>query len=188
MAASSALAQTETAWRGTVEISGMIHEPGGYHPYVTTVSLRLREGDRVPVAGGVRAALISDGSIVEVRTEVYQTTGQRICAGTGTEALPGRSMGYLETRAGRTSYHLVMPRAFGAFACGTNHVIHRDRRVVIGLGDPEAGEVETADSVTRVLEQGDSVMRGSFRSTAHRLNNDYEYVVSWSASRAAVRR
>jgi hypothetical protein len=187
-AALPASAQTETVWRGNVRIEGMIREPGGYHPYVTTVILRLREGGRASVPGGVRTPLISDGSVMDVRTGVYEDTGQRVCVGTGTEELPGRRLGHLETKQGRTSYHLVIPRAFGAFACGTNNVIERDRRVIIGLGDPETGEIETADSVPRVLEQGGSVMRGAFRSATHRNGNDYEYVVSWSASREAVSR
>jgi hypothetical protein len=108
-----------------------------------------------------------------------------LCSGTGTETLSGRSLGYLETKAGQTSYHLVIPRAFGAFACGRNHVVNRDRRVVIGVGDPEAAEIETADSMPRLLEHGDSVMKGSFRATKNRRPNDYEYDVSWSATREA---
>ncbi len=49
-------------WQGTVAVDGMIYEPSGYHPYKTTVSLRLREFERVAVPGGFRVRLVSDGS------------------------------------------------------------------------------------------------------------------------------
>ena len=137
------------AWRGTVIVEGMIHEPGGYHPYEATIKLHLREAGRKAMPGGFRVALVSDGSINAVRTSVHQTDGPTLCSGTGTETLAQRPIGYLETRAAQTTYHLAIPRAFGAFACGHNNAIKRDRVVVIGHGDPEPAEIETADSVVR---------------------------------------
>ena len=171
------------SWRGTFKVDGMIHEPSGYHPYITTVSFRLREAERVTIPGGFRAPLISEGSIYDVQTKVYRSGGVLLCSGTGTETLTGRTLGYLETKAGRTVYHLLIPRAFGAFACGRNHVVDVDRGVIIGMGDPEAADIETADSVIRLLEHGDALMKGSFRSTKTRGSVDYEYDVSWSLVR-----
>jgi type 1 glutamine amidotransferase len=45
-------ASPHRAWRGAVVVEGMIHEPGGYHPYRTTASLRLRESEPLAVPGG----------------------------------------------------------------------------------------------------------------------------------------
>src|SRR5262245_16431500 len=98
-------------WSGTVKIDGMIYEPGGYHPYLATIILHLREAQRSAIAGGFRTVLVSDGSTNDVRTSVHQTSGLMLCAGTGMETLPQRAVGYLETKAGRTTYHLAVPRA-----------------------------------------------------------------------------
>ena len=159
----------------------MVREPGGYHPYKTTLSLVLREAERVAVPGGSRVWLVSDDSRSEVVTSVHQENGPLLCAGTGTETLSGR-IGYLETRAGATTYHLAIPRAFGAFACGRNLRTKRDRVVVIGAGDAEAAEIETADAA-RSLERRGTVMTGSFRSTKSRQSVSYEYEVTWSLTR-----
>jgi hypothetical protein len=171
------------SWRGTVIVDGTIHEPGGYHPYKTTIRLHVRESARVAVPGGFRVALVTDGTVYHIQTSVHQTNGPMLCSGTGTETLTGRTVGYLETKAGRATYHLAIPRAFGAFACGRNNAIKRDRFVIIGFGDPEAAEIETADSVVRPLEGGNAVMKGSFRSAKTRGPVRYEYDVSWSVTR-----
>jgi hypothetical protein len=168
-------------WRGTVVVDGMIREPGGYHPYKTTLKMRLRELQRVAVPGGWRVTLASEGSFSDVVTSVHQESGLLLCSGTGTETLTGR-IGYLETRTGKTTYHLAIPRAFGAFACGGNRAIKRNRVVVIGRGDPEAAEIETADSVVRTLEP-DGAMKGSFRSSRTLEPVQYEYSVTWSLMR-----
>jgi hypothetical protein len=89
----------------------------------------------------------------------------------------------VETTAGTPTYHLAVPRAFGAFACGKNHALKRDRVVIIGAGDPEPAEIETADSVRRTLERGSSMMQGSFDSTRTRVDVRYEYKISWSLNR-----
>lgn len=170
-------------WRGTVVVDGMIYEPSGYHPYKTAISLRLRESERLAVAGGSRVPLVSDGSVFETVTSVHQREGLMLCSGTGTETLTGRTVGYLETKAGKTSYHLALPRAFGAFACGRNHTTGADRWVVIGLGDPEAADIETADPLVRALEAGDRLMKGSFQSKKTRGVVRYEYNVSWTVTR-----
>ena len=170
-------------WQGTVIVNGMIYEPGGYHPYKTTISLRLREYERVAVAGGFRASLVSDGSVFETVTSVHQTEGPMLCSGIGTETLSGRTVGYLEMKTRKTSYHLALPRAFGAFACGRNQTTGADRRVVIGLGDLEAADIETADPLERTLEAADSVMKGAFQSKKTRGAVRYEYSVSWTLTR-----
>lgn len=178
--------ESGAAWRGTVKVDGMIHEPGGYHPYVATITLRLREGERSSIAGGFRVALVSEGSTNDVRTSVHQTGGPMLCAGTGTEPLPRRAIGYLETKGGRTTYQLAVPRAFGAFACGQNHAINRNRVVTIGDGDREPAEIETSDTVVRTLDGTDSVMKGSFESAKTRGVVRYEYKISWSVAREGV--
>lgn len=179
-----ALLAVSAFWQGMVIVDGMIYEPGGYHPYKTTISLRLRESERVAVPGGFRVPLASDGSVYEVVTSVHQTDGPMLCSGTGTETLTGRTIGYLETKAGKSTYHLALPRAFGAFACGRNKTTGADRIVIIGRGDPEAADIEMADLVVRRLEAGASVMKGSFRSSKTRGPVRYEYDVSWSLTRS----
>jgi len=181
--ATAASPEAGASWRGTVIVDGMIHEPSGYHPYKTTIDLRLRESARVAVPGGFRVPLVSDGSVYQVQTSVHQTDGPMLCSGTGREALTGRAIGYVETKAGKATYHLALPRAFGAFACGRNHTTGANRFVIIGLGDPEAADVETADPLVRALEAGGSVMKGSFRSSKTRGPVRYEYDVRWSVTR-----
>jgi hypothetical protein len=180
--------EAEKSWRGTVIVDGMIHEPSGYHPYKTTIDLRLRESERVAVPGGFRVPLASDGSVFEVVTSVRQTDGPMLCSGTGTETLTGRTIGYVETKAGKATYHLALPRAFGAFACGRNHTTGANRFVIIGLGDPEAADIETADTVVRALQAGESVMKGAFQSKKTRGAVRYEYDVSWSVTRERSQR
>ena len=70
-------------WQGVVKVDGMIHEPGGYHPYVATITLRLREGERVGVPGGFRVPLVSDGGVNDARTSVHQEGGLLLCSGIG---------------------------------------------------------------------------------------------------------
>lgn len=183
-----ALLAVSPFWQGTVIVDGMIYEPSGYHPYKTTIALRLRESESVAVPGGFRVPLVSDGSVYEVVTSVHQTDGPMLCSGTGTETLTGRAVGYLETKAGKTSYHLALPRAFGAFACGRNHATGANRFVIVGLGDPEAADIETADPLVRALEAGDSLMKGSFESKKTRGVVRYEYNVSWTVTRERLER
>jgi hypothetical protein len=186
--ATAASPEARASWHGTVIVDGMIHEPSGYHPYKTTIGLRLRESERVAVPGGFRVPLVSDGSVYDVVTSVHQTEGPMLCSGTGTETLTARTVGYLETKRTKTSYHLALPRAFGAFACGRNHTTGADRFVIIGLGDPEAADIETADTVVRALEAEGSVMNGSFQSTKTRGPVRYQYNVSWSVTRDRTKR
>ena len=171
------------SWHGVVTVDGTIHEPSGFHPYSATITLRLREAGRVAIDGGHRVVLVSEGSTNDVRTSVHQTDGPMLCAGTGTETLPTAVIGYLETKAGRTTYHLAVPRAFGAFACGRNRPIARDRVITIGDGDPEPVEIETSDTFVRTLGEGGSAMKGSFESSRSRGAVRYEYKVAWSIVR-----
>jgi len=175
--------ESGASWRGTINVDGMIYEPGGYHPYVATITLHVHEAERWALQSGYRVALVSEGGTNEVQTSVHQTGGPMLCRGTGTETLPSRSIGYLESKGGRTTYHLAVPRAFGAFACGHNRAIKRDRVIVIGDGDPEPAEIETSDSVLRTLDETSSVMAGFFESTKTRGAVRYEYKVSWSLTR-----
>ena len=178
-----ALLAVSALWRGTVTVDGMIYEPGGHHPYKTTINLRLRESQPVAVPGGSRVPLVSYGSVYEVVTSVHQTEGPMLCSGTGTETLTGRAIGYVETKAGKATYHLALPRAFGAFACGRNHTTGANRFVIIGVGDPEAADIETADPLVRALEAEGSLMKGTFRASKTRGPVSYEYDVSWSMTR-----
>ena len=175
--------ETGPSWRGTVNVDGMIDEPGGYHPYAATITLRLREAERSVVAGGFRVVLFSEDSRNDVRTSVHQTGGQMLCAGTGSETLPRLVIGYLETKAGRTAYHLAVPRAFGAFTCGQNQRIKRNRVIVIGDGDAEPGDIETSDTVPRMLDETNSIMKGHFESTKTRGAVRYQYKIRWSLTR-----
>jgi hypothetical protein len=186
--ATAASPEAGASWRGTVIVDGMIHEPSGYHPYKTTIGLRLRESGPVAVQGGSRVPLVSDGSVYQVQTSVHQTDGPMLCSGTGTETLAGRTVGYVETKAGKATYHLALPRAFGAFACGRNHTTGADRFVIIGVGDPEPADIETADPLVRALAAGDSLMKGSFQSKKTRGAVRYEYSVSWTVTRERVER
>lgn len=95
-----ALLAVSALWQGTVIVDGMIYEPGGYHPYKTTINLRLRESERVAVAGGFRVPLASDGSVYEVVTSVHQTDGPKLCSDTGTETLSGRRSATWRRKAG----------------------------------------------------------------------------------------
>jgi hypothetical protein len=178
----AALAEV-SSWRGVVKVEGMIHEPGGYHPYSATITLRLRESERVPVAGGFRVPLLSSGSVNEVRTSVHQVGGPMLCSGVGSETLPDGAVGYLEARGDRTTYRLEIPRAFAAFACGRNRATRQNRIVTIGVGDAVAGEIEAQDSVVRELEQRNAVMEGAFESAKAQGTVRYEYRVSWSIRR-----
>jgi hypothetical protein len=172
------------SWSGVVTVIGITHEPpAGYHPYAATITLRLLEGPQVVVAGGVRIPLLSHGSRNAARTSVHQADGLTFCSGKGEEALPRAVIGYLEAKGGRTTYHLAVPRAYAAFLCGENHASPWNRVVVIGRGDPEPAEIETEDSVARVLENGGTRMEGAFDSTARRGPNHYEYTVRWSLTR-----
>lgn len=172
------------SWRGVVTVVGITHEPpAGYHPYAATMTLRLLEGERIVVAGAVRIPLVSDGSRNAAETSVHQADGLTFCSGKGEEALPRAVVGYLESKGGTTTYHLALPRAYAAFLCGENHASPWNRVVVIGHGDPEPAEIETEDSVARVLEDGGTRMQGSFDSTARRGPNHYEYTVRWSLTR-----
>jgi hypothetical protein len=171
-------------WQGVVKVDAMIHEPGGYHPYVAAITLRLREGERLAVPGGFRVPLVIDGGVNDVRTSVHLESGLEICSGVGREALPKRVVGYLESMAGRpATYRLAIPRAFGAFACGKQHATRRDRVVLIGQGDPEAAEIETADAAVRTLEPRGADMHGAFGAARARGPVRYEYKISWSLTR-----
>ena len=176
--------ETHTRWRGTVTVTGTIHEPAAYHPYKTTVTLRLREGERTAVDGGFRVPLLSDSSTIHVEHSLFQLDGSLICSGTGTEEIKNGPIGYLETRDDATRYHLAIPRAFGAYACGQNRKTTGNRIVVIGLGDHEPARIETEDSRVRVVPQSDPVMRGTFESRKSRRAVRYEYKVEWFVTRS----
>lgn len=78
----SALLEVGATWHGVVKVDGLIHEPGGYHPYTATITLQLRESGPVSGTDG-RRVLISDGSVNDVQTSVHQTGGPLLCSGIG---------------------------------------------------------------------------------------------------------
>lgn len=176
--------EPQVDWHGTVTVTGMIHEPEGYHPYTTTATLRLHEGERVRTDGALRVSLISDSSMIDVEHSLFQSDGSLVCSGSGTEELPNGTIGYLETKGRKTRYHLAIPRAFGAYACGQNRKTTANRFVIVGSGDHEPVRIETEDREVRFLVEADSVMRGVFESTKSRGAVSYEYKVEWNVVRS----
>jgi hypothetical protein len=189
-------------WTGSAQVDVMIWEPGGEHPYKTDFDLEYREGARTLILdakGGVvahRVQLIPQRIAINVHHEVH---GLANCAGGGQEVitrgpdgeivlpLQGReftdSLGFRVPAAG--IYQLVLPRAAGAFACGTkkNAV---DRRVVLGsrLFYPD-GEIDAADTEPRLLESGGSRMQGSYEFSDVRRGGPvrHDYHVKWELRR-----
>jgi hypothetical protein len=197
-------------WTGTAQVDVMMWEPGGEHPYTTTFDLAYREAGRTPVldANGVvrghEVRLVPERVAIDVHHEVRHQDGRSICKGGGREAVTGGPEGRIRVAAtGRalpgldgpraSAYQLVLPRAVGAFACGTRKNV-RDRRVVIGarLFDPvdPAAEIETADASVRSLDSGGLAMKGVFESsdaaTGRAVRHDY--TVRWELRRGVQER
>jgi hypothetical protein len=197
-------------WTGTAKVDVMIWEGGGEHPYVTDFALTYREGDRTPItdaAGavvGYRVRLIPQHISFKAQHEVR---GLLNCTGGGDETVtegpegelvlpaPGKSLtlaaasGTVAPRAG--AYQIVLPRAVGAFACGTkkNPV---DRRVGIGTGLFYT-DVEVADNQVRAIESDGTRLGGAY-TERHQRSYDgssrhlvrYQFNVMWALRRVAA--
>jgi hypothetical protein len=203
--ASVSARESVVLWTGTAQVDVMIWEPGGEHPYATTFELTYREAGRTPIRGasgvarGDEVRLVPVRVATEVRHEVRHTDGRSICRGGGHEAVTGAPEGRLVIApsgvrlpgfdASLTSaYQLVLPRAVGAFACGTRKNL-RDRRVVIGarLFDPvdPAAEIEVRDASVRTLDSGGLAMTGSYKSSDAATGRTvrHDYAVRWELRR-----
>jgi hypothetical protein len=192
-------------WTGTAQVDVMMWEPGGEHPYATAFDLAYREVGRAPILdanGGVRGyqlRLVPERVAIDVRHEVRHVDGRSICKGGGREDVTGAPEGRIVRAAWgaalpgldastASAYQLVLPRAVGAFACGTTRNV-RDRRVVIGSRlfdavDP-AAEIETTDASVRSLDPGGLVMKGVYQSSDAATGRTvrHDYTVRWELRR-----
>jgi len=197
-------------WTGTAQVDVMMWEPGGEHPYATTFELVYREAGRTPirdatgVVRGHEVRLVPERVAIDVQHEVRHQDGRSICKGGGREVVTGAPEGRIVVAAAgatlpgfdgpsTSAYQLVLPRAVGAFACGSRRNV-RDRRVVIGarLFDPvdPAAEVETADASVRSFDAGGLRMQGAYESSdaARRGPVRHDYKVRWELRRQAQER
>jgi hypothetical protein len=195
-------------WRGSAQVDVMIWEGGGEHPYVTDFDLTYREDNRTAIRDtsgkvvGHRIRLVSERIALKARHEVR---GLLNCTGTGQEILTAgpaselivplrgaklaTAIGFEVPPSG--AYQLVLPRAIGAFACGTNKRNGGDRAVGIGSGlfHPD---VEVADPELRSLAELGARMRGSYQWRQSRNYSGqpqhlirYEFHVTWDVRREA---
>jgi hypothetical protein len=151
------------------------------------------------VVPGDEVRLVPERIANEVHHEVRHADGPSICRGGGREVMTRAPEGRIAVaRSGSrlpgfdapvtSAYRLVLPRAVGAFACGTRKN-PRDRRVVIGarVFDPvdPAAEIETRDVSVRTLDSGGLAMTGSYKSsdagTGRTVRHDY--TVRWELRR-----
>jgi hypothetical protein len=181
-------------WSGTAQVDAMIWEGGGEHPYTTDFTLDYRETSRTPVRDASGAVIGHRVRLVPSRIALrarHTVRGLLNCTGGGeeivTEAPEAEVVVPLE---GRTAgaYQLILPRAIGAFACGSQKN-RGDRRVGIGSGLFLA-DVEVADAEPRFLEGNGSRMRGAYQerhvrnysaSAQHLVR--YEFNVKWDLHR-----
>ena len=191
-----------TLWVGSARVDVMIWEPGGEHPYTTDFELEYREADPSPIHASNGAEVGRDIRLVPLRiaTRVQHTVrGLLNCSGSGQEVItdgpagavfvpfPGwkgvSALGTPVPAAG--AYQIVLPRAVGAFACGTKKNAG-DRWVVVGSGlFHPAGDVDAADRVVRSPEAAGTRMRGSFSFSdvsQHRAVR-HDYRVTWDLRR-----
>jgi hypothetical protein len=186
------LAATQVIWSGTARVDVMIWEPGGEHPYTTDFTLEYSEepgtprpnGSGLPVARTL--SLVPTRVAVDGRHQVGHTHGRPLCSGGGRDIVKAATSGTITIlRDGSGRYQLVLPRAVGAFACGSK-VNARDRQVVIGTGLFEVlGEVDAADAEARTLQANGSAMRGEYRSSDAARGGPvrHDYNVRWHIQR-----
>lgn len=192
-------------WTGTAQVDVMMWEGGGEHPYTTDFELTYREASRTPVLDakgavvGHRIRLVPQRIALKARHEVR---GLLNCTGGGeevvAEAPPAELVVPLKGKelAGAAglavapvgAYQLVLPRAVGAFACGTKRNA-ADRRVGIGSG-LFLTDVEVADTQIRSLEGDGSRMRGAYQERHERNYSAspqhlvrYEFNLKWDLQR-----
>jgi len=188
----------------------MMWEPGGEHPYTTNLDLAYREAGRAPLVDadgavrGYQVRLVPERIAIDVHHEVRHQDGRSICKGGGREDVTGAPEGRIVLASAgaalpgfdgsaTSAYQLVLPRAVGAFACGSTRNV-RDRRVVIGarVFDPvdPAAEIETADASVRSLDPDGLVMKGVYEysdaATGRAVRHDY--TVRWELRRGVPQR
>ena len=189
-------------WIGTAQVDLMIWEPGGEHPYTTDFELEYREAERTPIQGprgtllGHRVRLVPQRIVTRVRHEVR---GLLNCKSAGQESItvgrdarlvvpvPGKEV--LDEAGSRVPapgvYQIVLPRAVGAFACGSKRNAG-NRQVIVGSGlfHPE-GDIDAADRESRLLQDAGARMRGSysFSDAFRRQAVRHDYKVTWDLRR-----
>jgi hypothetical protein len=202
MTAFSPALLSAVVWIGAAQVDVMIWEPGGEHPYTTDFELEYREAERTPIQGpkgtlvGHRVRLVPQRIVIKVRHEVR---GLANCRGAAQESIttgpdaqlvvpvPGKDVvddtGSRVPPAG--TYQIVLPRAVGAFACGTKKNAG-DRRIIVGTGlfHPD-GDIEAADRESRLLGDGGARMHGaySFSDAYRRQPVRHDYKVTWDLRR-----
>jgi hypothetical protein len=174
------------------------------------LDLAYREAGRAPLVDadgavrGYQVRLVPERIAIDVHHEVRHQDGRSICKGGGREDVTGAPEGRIVIASDRrlasrvrrsttSAYQLVLPRAVGAFACGSTRNV-RDRRVVIGarVFDPvdPAAEIETADASVRSLDPDGLVMKGVYESsdaaTGRAVRHDY--TVRWELRRGVPQR
>jgi hypothetical protein len=179
------VALAAVVWTGTAQVDVMIREPGGEHPYRTEFTLEYVEVSRASMldasgstgANGVR--LVPRLVAIKVHHEVR---GLLNCSGDAQEVVAGAPAGELVPKSG--AYELVLPRAVGAYACGSKRNA-RDRWVVVGSGlFHPAGEIDTTDVTPRNIKEGR--MAGAFESVDPAYLGSpvrHEYHVTWNLER-----
>ena len=170
------LAAPLAVWAGTAQVDVMIWEPSGQHPYTTDFTLEYSEE-----SSASDVSLVPRRVGIDVRHEVQHADGGLICSGGGREIVKSAPNGTISLRANPGLYQIVLPRAVGAFACGSK-VNARDRQVVIGSGLFEVpGEVDAADTESRRVTSGGSVVQGEYRSSdaARKGAVRHDYHVRW---------
>jgi hypothetical protein len=189
-------------WIGTAQVDVMIWEPGGEHPYTTDFELEYREAERTPIQGprgtllGHRVRLVPRRIVTRVRQEVR---GLLNCTGAAQEAItagpdaqlivPVSGKEVVDDTGSRVpapgAYQIVLPRAVGAFACGSKKNVG-DRRVIVGAGlfHPE-GDIDAADRESRLLQDAGARMRGSysFSDAFRRQAVRHDYKITWDLRR-----
>jgi len=192
---------TTVLWVGVAQVDVMIWEPGGEHPYTTDFELEYREAERTPIRSRTTLVGYSVRLVpARIATKVHHVVrGLLNCSGTGEElivdgpdaqlvvTLPGKdAVSAIGTRVPSAgAYQIVLPRAIGAYACGTKRNAG-DRWVIVGSGlFHPAGDIDAADSALRVLEATGTRMRGSyaFSDASRRQPVRHDYKVTWDLHR-----
>jgi hypothetical protein len=189
-------------WVGTAQVDIMIWEPGGEHPYTTDFELEYREAGQNPIRGSNGAVVGYGVRLVPQRIAIrvhHIVRGLLNCSGAGEELitdgpdaqmvtpLPGKeavsAVGFRVPSPG--AYQIVLPRAIGAFACGTKRNAG-DRWVIVGTGlFHPAGDIDAADRELRLLDTAGTRMRGSyaFSDASRRQAVRHDYKVTWDLRR-----
>jgi hypothetical protein len=132
-------------WVGTAQVFVMNWEGGGEHPYRSGFQLRYREGEGVALRDA-RGAVV--GRRVPLLPERIHLTEAAIAA----------------PLQGRASYQLVLPRAYGAYACGQGQRNQRDARAGVG-GRIFPADLEFDDDGPRFLDAAGTRMQGTYTYT-----------------------